>query len=329
MDESYYVTIDPSDLVYSTSGDFEIDITLNKTFYMNFTFTYQFSIVQETQVYRIFEDSILTVRRGENATMIINYNLTSDESPIINGFINEVSIHADLIWSYSDDGGGNYTLEIDTTLVNANEGPFTCDFNITRTGYQTTLFTFDIVVTLAQTSISLNSQTDIISRHSGENATIYFHVDDITNSLDLTGMPESDFYVYNDSTSELWDRPTFDWEMWEISNGDYGVNISLENLDYGTQTVRLNASFAPNYNYSILVTSFYIRGNYTEITIEQYNNGDSVNLPNVNGSYQIYMDTSDLGLILNLNDIEYGYNYISDDEGDFEYWAWYNGTQVS
>ncbi|MBN2156653.1 MAG: hypothetical protein JW776_11485 [Candidatus Lokiarchaeota archaeon] len=328
LDESYNITINPAD--YS-SGTHLIPITLNKTHYMNHTFTYEFNIVEASQIYKNLGDSILIVERGNNATFRLNYNRTSDEFPIEDANIRAVSINPTLEWSFMDLSGGDYIIEINTSAVDADLSPFNCIFNITlinaTVGYQTQLFDFDLIVTVAQTSLSLTSQTDIIARNSGKNATINFHVEDTTNSMDLEGIPDSYFYVYNDSTSLLWDVGTFNWEVWEIGSGEYGVNISLFGLDYGMQTVRLNVSYSPNYNFSVLITSFYLRGNYTEIDIKEFNNNAGIVIPKVEQTYQIYLDTSEVGLILNLNDLENENQFISDSGGIFQYWAWFNDTQ--
>ncbi len=326
--EEYNITINPAD--YS-SGIHLIPITLNKTYYMNHTFTYEITFVESMQVFKNYGSSNLNVARGENATFVLNYNTTAGEIGIQDAIINDVSINSYLVWSYNDLSSGNYEIVLNTSEVNADFSPFNCVFNISlinaTNGYQTLQFDFDIAVTVAQTSMSLNSQTDVIARNSGNNATIYFHVTDTTNGLDLTGIPESDFYVYNESTSLIWDVGTFDWKVTELTGGDYVANISLNGLNYGTQTVRLNVSYAPNYNYSILVTSFYIRGNFTEITIKEFNNNAGNILPTVNSSKQFYLDGTHVGLILNLNDTENANQYVTDDEGNFKYWARFNGTQ--
>ncbi|MHA1522031.1 MAG: hypothetical protein ACTSRK_17790, partial [Promethearchaeota archaeon] len=85
-DNSYNITINSS--LY-TVGLHEIPIKINKSKYMNYTTSYSFLVVNNTQTYEYTQASTLDVIRGQNATYIFNFNQTWLDDPITGATITE------------------------------------------------------------------------------------------------------------------------------------------------------------------------------------------------------------------------------------------------
>lgn len=330
-DNSYNLTIDPS--LYAV-GFHEIPITISKPKYMNYTFSFGFYIVNNTQIYEYTGASTLDVIRGKNATFIFNYNQTWLNTPITGAIITDSNVDPGFVWSYIEEGGatGNYTIHLNTSLLDV--GPYNCEFTISQTNYKTQTFSFNININIAQTEINLINHTTTVKRISDLNFTTYIQIKDTDNNLNILGISSSALTVYDiTAVKTVWDTDENpDWSLWEVGNGIYGVNVSLgstggNRIDSGNYTLQLNISYSPNYNWSTLDLSFYIEGNTTVINILQINDGTSTDytgtiIPAINGNYSIFQNpvaSVEFALQFDFIDVDAGnaeINLVS-----VEYWA--------
>ncbi|MHA1870064.1 MAG: hypothetical protein ACTSXF_03875, partial [Promethearchaeota archaeon] len=323
-DQTYNVTIDPS--TYSL-GKYYIEIMINKTNHQNYTILFELNIVNSTQIWQMFEKSNLQVTRGDNATFYLNYNQTNFPDNYIQGAtITAVNLNSSLIWSWKDLSEGNYSIDIST--LSADAGVYLCRFNISKLMYQTQVFEFNITVLKDSSEIILINKTNVVARNSGLNVTIYALLNDTYNSVNITGATNS-FILYNGSNpSQEWNVGNWNYYVWEVGNGQYGFNISLNSLDSGNYSVIIHSSFTPNYNESSLLVDFYLRGNLTQIKIDDIDNGAGIPLVNESGVYKIYQHSTKIGLQFNIFDLEMSNTLITSDMGTFNYWAYFNNSEL-
>ncbi|WP_457558880.1 hypothetical protein [Candidatus Harpocratesius sp.] len=334
-DKTYNITVDPTQY---TIGYHEIPIHINKTKYMNYSISYGFYIVNNSQIYEYTQANSLTAIRGQNTTYTFNFNQTWQNTPITGATITENTLEPGLVWSFSDDGSGNYTIRINSSQVNV--GTYTCDFRISKADYKTQNFQFDITIIQAQTSIELINQTNNIKRISDLNFTTYIRVKDTDNNWNVAGITPSSLTVMNITSSEsVWDTDeASDWRLWEVGNGIYGVNISLgstgvNRIDYGSYSIRLNISYSPNYNWSTLELSFHILGNSTSISLLEINDGS---VPAYDGIPLSESPANTYHILQNpTGSVEFGLHFdlIDNDNSNSEintasvnYWAYLNST---
>ncbi|MCF2139683.1 MAG: hypothetical protein K9W44_06485 [Candidatus Lokiarchaeota archaeon] len=334
-DKTYNITVDPTQ--YSV-GYHEIPIHLNKSKYMNYSISYGFYVVNNTQLYEYTQANSLTAIRGQNTTYIFNFNQTWQDTPIAGATISVNSLQTGLVWSYSDDGSGNYTIRINSSQVNVDT--YTCDFKISKTDYRTQNFQFDITVVQAQTSIEFINQTNNIKRISDLNFTTYVRVKDTDNNWNVGGITPGSLTVLNiTGTETIWNTDeASDWRLWEVGDGIYGVNISLgstgvNRIDFGNYSIRLNISYSPNYNWSTLDLSFHVLGNSTSIILlevndgsENYYNGSALAESPVNTYHILQNPTGSVEFALH-------FDYIDTDNSNSEinfagvrYWALLNSS---
>ncbi|MHA1197722.1 MAG: hypothetical protein ACTSSM_16740, partial [Promethearchaeota archaeon] len=128
---------------------------------------------------------------------------------------------------------------------------------------------------------------------------------DTVNNVPITGLTTSDVIVKNYQTGTRWDRGDFNWKLFaSASNGYYILNISLNELDSGWYTLSVNVSNFPNYNYSIQVFSFYLRGNYTTFNLESFSHPGGILQSESKGYNYTIFEGSDPTLTFNITDNE-------------------------
>ena len=261
---TYNITINPQ---FYNIGENALTITVNKSLYMNYTFTYTFYLVSDMVIEHGNDD--FSVIRGEHALFEIDYSTVVGSIEIDGASIEEVSLNASFGWTPSSEGNGNYTVDIDTAGMHIGE--YECIFNITLTDYETLNFQFNVTLTPTTTSITLTSlNNSIVSRPSYQNLSVNLSVEDFILSSPLTGIPESALTVRDISTSFEWtsdEAPSY--SIFDLTGGDYLVNISLGSSvarkDVGQYLIRIEIAYSPNYAPSYIYVGFNISGNVTDI----------------------------------------------------------------
>ena len=297
----YSLECDVSDFSY---GWIYIEISANKPFYHNQSLIFSFHHRINTTIDPSNSYNFGEVIRGDIVAYTFNYSDVLGTA-ILGATVQEVSLPSGFVSNPFEVGGapGNYTIELDTSNVQASATAYTCIFNITATGKQTQIINLILTVTQAQTSLIINSYIGILNRKDGFDQQIEFFFNDTDNEEGVSGVPISDISVKDNQTGgsrEINSLTPFG------ATGNYRLNISLVGLDSGWIQFIVNVSKDPDYNWSIDYFSFYLRGNSTETSIKSiYDVSGQGILTPTNLNYSVY-----IGLNININftilDADYG-----------------------
>ena len=289
-----------------------IEISANKPFYNNQSLIFSFHHRINTTITPSNSYNFGDVIRGDT----VSYNFTYSDvlsNPILGATIQEVSLPSGFVSNNFEIGGepGNYTIELDTSNVQASASAYACIFNITATGNQTQVISLILTVKQAQTSLTINSYIGALNRKDGFDQQIEFFFNDTDNDKGVLGLTLGDISVTDNQTGST--RPIN--SLISLGAGNYSLNISISNLDSGWIQFGVNVSRDPDYNWSIDYFSFYLRGNltYTSIkSIEDVDQGQGSQgiLTPTALNYSIYV-----GLNININftilDTDFGNNTVT------------------
>ncbi|KKM93100.1 hypothetical protein LCGC14_1211830, partial [marine sediment metagenome] len=231
-----------------------------------------------------------SVIRGLNITYTFNYSDTNG-NPITEASWERISGSFGFISFLKNYNNGSYTIFLNTSIVDVSSSPFTFIFNISSIGNETQVINLIIDVRIIQTQILEVIAIPLIARNSGLNQTITFYFNDTINNLPVFNLTTSDILVKNNATGLAWNTGDFNWQLFNPwNNGTYILNVSTSSLDSGWYTLILNISKNPNYNWSVIQTSFYLRGNFTQINIVSISDvgGEGV-LTGVGNNYSVFI----------------------------------------
>ncbi|MFW9820076.1 MAG: hypothetical protein ACFFE5_10755, partial [Candidatus Thorarchaeota archaeon] len=198
---------------------------------------------------------------------------------------------------------GNYTIQMDTSSVQASAVPYECIFNITATGKETKNITVYVTVILSQTDIEIVTFEPYLIKRDGLNQTILFYFTDTDNNIPITGLPVDDVSVIDNQTL----LPRKIWLTPNGTNGYYMLNVSINALNSGWIELMINVNFEPNYAISLEPVVFYYQGNLTLTNIKTVSDpgGEGI-LTGVANTYTCFVGR-DLFIDFNITD-----NYNSD-----------------
>ncbi|MFX1309513.1 MAG: hypothetical protein ACFE8C_07420 [Promethearchaeota archaeon] len=318
LDGTYTITIDVGDSDFGTDyRNIDIIVGANKTNYINLTRTLTFERRILTQVMPSNSPPLAEVIRGINVTYTFNYSdrlgtpidKYDDFQPIspLNGFE----------WYLWNDGGGNYTLELDSSNVVVIATPYILNFSISAFGNQTQELSLTVLITIIQTRIEIESwnQNTDFARSTNINISINFYFNDTTNILPIDGLTNNDINVTNFDTGMVW-SPGF--ELFDRAGaGNYKLNISTIGATSGSYTLELKISKFPNYNTSRAYIQFYLRGNYSQINLITISDpGGELTNTGVNYNFTIF-EGSDINLEFNVTDLEYANSLVLGDADSY------------
>ncbi|TFF89773.1 MAG: hypothetical protein EU548_06400, partial [Promethearchaeota archaeon] len=292
-----------------------IEINASKSFYHNQSLIFSFHHRINTSLTPSNNYNFGEIIRGDLASYTFNYSDILGNA-ILGATIQEVSLPSGMVSNPFEEGGapGNYTIELDTSNVQASASAYTCIFNITAIGKQTQIINLIITITQAQTSLSINSYIGILNRKDGFDQQIEFFFNDTDNEEGVPGVPMSNITVTDNQTGGS--RPINSLTPFGAT-GNYRLNVSLDGLNSGWIQLTVNVSKDPDYNWSIDYFSFYLRGNSTITTIESIRDvgGQGVLTPTVL-NYSVY-----IGLNININftiqDTDYGNDIVTGDANSY------------
>ncbi|MHA2393665.1 MAG: hypothetical protein ACXAEX_17140, partial [Promethearchaeota archaeon] len=302
----YNITINTGDVDFGSNyGNVDIIIRANKSKYINLTETLTFERQILTQITPSNPPSLIEVIRGNSIFYEFNY---SDKlgTPIdtYNTFQNTTNLQK-FQWSIVNEGSGNYTLELNSTNVLVIGTPYIINFSIYTFGKQSQEISFSILVTIIETDIEIlswNSNADF-ARSTRLNISIDFYFNDTTNNNPITGLTNGNIKIKDSGTGSIW-VPGF--ELFDQpGDGNYKLNISTVNAISGPYTLQLNVSKFPNYNYSLEPISFYLRGNYTTISLNSISDPGGVLTSSSPGHNYTIFEGSDIDLVYDVLDLEY------------------------
>ena len=318
----YNITIDLSGI---PTGDNNVTIYLNKSYYNNITFVYYFKKVASTTAISPYPITD-TVIYKQNATFQVNYSTTTG-TPLNDSIIELVDINPFTIWSYTRDAPaapGNYTIKINTTGVDVGTYPVT--FRIYSPGNQSQNIAINIKIIQATTEIMLESFNQTLVRWLGEELTIIFRLND-TDNEELVVNPTG----VNTTVTKILPSPAGLWSdqgtIQHLGAGRYELKLSIAGYNSGNYTIRLNASLIPNYAYDEIDIEFYIRGNYSEVTLLSISSPGGAISPS--GGRYITFIGSNININFNFSNAEGPINFtITPDTDNIKYRITYAKTAL-
>ncbi|MFW9947421.1 MAG: hypothetical protein ACFFDX_11420, partial [Candidatus Odinarchaeota archaeon] len=257
----YNLTVRVADPDFPSYGFVDVLISASETFYVNLTRTYTFHRQMTTVINPGNSADLGSIIRGQNVSYTFDYYDT-DLNYIIGALWEIIGNDNDFNSFLKDYGNGTYTMQLDTDFVDVGSQIFT--FNVSKIGAETQVIQLSVVIQIIQTRIESTSWNAEIPRNSGLNQTFNFYFNDTTNDRGIETLITGNIVVKDNSTGIIW-APG--WELINLTNGWYDLNISLINKNSGWYILEVNASKFPNYGYDLSYLTFYLRGNYSDINL--------------------------------------------------------------
>ncbi|GAH03954.1 unnamed protein product, partial [marine sediment metagenome] len=191
------------------------------------------------------------------------------------------------------------------------------EFNISSIGNETQIITLQVDVQIIHTQLQDVTWNSLIARNSGLNQTVNFYFNDTTNNQPILDLTTLDVEVKDFDTGLLWDTGDFNWNLNDLSFGNYELDVSTNNLNSGWYTLQIEVSKFPNYNTSIIYTQFYLRGNYTTFNINSVSDlgGEGLLTP-VGNNYFAFIERN-IYVAFNLTDNEFNNELITGDANSY------------
>ncbi len=260
----YQIQINSSDYNYRMNY---IGISASKTYYNSDSTEFSFHLRQYTTITPSDSKNLGDIIRGTIVQYEFNYSDILG-TPIPGATTDIVQLHPSFLpgSSISENVGepGNYTIQLDTSNVQASAVPYECIFNITTTGKETKNITVYLTVILSQTDVNIIDSEPYLIKRDDLNQTVLFYFNDTDNNLPITGLSVDDVAVIDNQTLQ----PRKIWLTPNGTNGYYTLNISINTLNSGWIELMINVTFEPNYATSLEPVVFYFQGNLTQTNIK-------------------------------------------------------------
>ncbi|UCC18582.1 MAG: hypothetical protein JSV62_10785 [Promethearchaeota archaeon] len=286
-------------------GLIDITIDANQPLYYNQTLVFHYYLYNATS--QLIDLDTLHVVRSQNATFTVFY-LGKDLSPIQGAQLQIMSINPDFSYTWSDNGDGSYSLELETiNVLGLGSNPYIIIFNLSYSFNQTQIYSVNLYI-WNRTSFLVNGLTQLNYSyyHNMEPWLIYYGEDvtfnisyfdiDYKNKLILGGW--GNFTLFNSTKS--WNSVLLYTDL----NGYYQFTLDTNKLFTGIYYVKvqLNSTY---FNSTIGVFQFEIipcNVSYNIIALNQY--GGTINLNST--IYEAYFGDN-ISIYLNF------VNYFSND----------------
>ena len=162
----YNIEVDCSDIDYSYGWNY-IDIDVTKTNYNSDSITFSFHLRMNTTISPSNTKDFGDIIRGTIVQYEFNYSDISG-SPITGANQETIQLNAGFgAPGLSEIGNGNYTIQLDTSNVQASVLPYECIFNITKTGMETQTITVFLTIILSQTDIDIIDSDPYLIKKDG------------------------------------------------------------------------------------------------------------------------------------------------------------------
>ncbi|KKL92809.1 hypothetical protein LCGC14_1880980, partial [marine sediment metagenome] len=305
-DGRYNITLYVNHSNFSIFGFIDIIINASKQNYNNLSVSLTIHRQITTTITPSNNINLGSVIRGLNISYTFNYSDTNP-NPIKQATWELVSNSFNFVPFLKNYGDGNYTMFLNTTNVDVSGSPYVYIFNISSTGNETQVISLTIDVIIIQTKIVDVAWTPIIARHSGFNQTITFYFNDTTNNKPVKDVITGDVIIRNFETGIVWNRGDFNWLLinsW--NNGSYTLDVSTNGLDAGLYTLEIVVSNSPNYDLDTVYITFYLRGNYANISLISIDDPGGSLTPLGPSNNFSYFVNSNLDFNFNLTEAEFG-----------------------
>lgn len=308
----YNITYNASLMV---SGNYILAINVSKPITENATALFHFAIVSNTAITNIPVFTDLTVIRGENATYAFNYMNTTDSSGIWGGIIKNISVLPNVYipWSIQNDSIGNYRININTSNIDANT--YSMQFNISKSMFKTQILSFAIVVQTSNSRILVTEYNRTLNRKDQIPLTIVVYFEDLIQNKPVSNVPTNNFKVLNADDTE-WYATGTKWSTVELGNGYYKITVSIQGVNSGNFSLKVQSSYLPNHANAISnLFDFTLLGNWTQIKIISLRDSGANVLTLQSNKYPVYAKNS-LFVICNYTDADQNGEFVPENLGN-------------
>ncbi|MFX1388535.1 MAG: hypothetical protein ACFE9Z_00560 [Promethearchaeota archaeon] len=297
----YNIEVDCNEIDYSYGWNY-IGIDASKTNYNSDSVTFIFHFRENTTITPSNTKDFGNVIRGDVVQYVFNYSEISG-SPITGADQNTIQLDTGFgPAGLTEIGNGNYSIQLDTSNVEATALPYECIFNITDIGKETQIITLFLTVVISQTDIIIIDSDPFIIKKDGLNQSVLFYFNDTDNSIPVTGLPVDDVRVTDNQTG----LPRNIWLYPNGTPGYYILNISVASLNSGWIELMINVTFDPNYATSLEPVVFYLRGNLTQTNLISVSDpGGEGTLTGISNNYTCFIGR-DLFIDFNITDSDSG-----------------------
>jgi hypothetical protein len=262
-DGNYNIKVNSSDYGYGWNY---LKIDADESYYNLDSIIFSFHLRMKTNITPTDTKDFGNIIRGAIVLYEFNYSDVSG-TPIAGATPDIVQLDPSFSpgSSITENGGepGNYTVQLDTSNVQASGTAYECIFNVTAIGKETKTITIYLTIVLSQTEIKIISHNSSIIKKDGLNQSVFFFFNDTDNDWGIPDLPLSNVTVIDNQTGLP--RPIALFS--NGTDGYYTLNISVSDLESGWIQLMLNITFEPNYNTSLKPVNFYLRGNLTQTEI--------------------------------------------------------------
>ncbi|MFX0035593.1 MAG: hypothetical protein ACFE9I_08135 [Candidatus Hermodarchaeota archaeon] len=289
-----------------------IEFNASRTYYNEASVVFSFQKIINTTISPSNIKNFGDIIKGDTVSYEFNYSDINDDF-IEGADIQEVDVDSSFIWFWTPIGQGNYSIELNTTNVDATPFKYICNFSISATGNETQIISLQLRVINTQTFIDIQSYNSMLIRKDRLNQTVVFYFNDTDNNKVITGLTTNDIIVKDNQTGSSRSK----WLYLTGTPGLYELNISTSGLNSGWIRFELNVSLEPNYNWSLNFITFYLRGNLTDIpNIFLSDPGGEGTLTAIAGKYPIF-EERDLYVDFNITDTDYNNNLIKSEVNSY------------
>ena len=265
----YFLPVNTS---YYDYGLNEIVFTVNQTYYQNQTLTFRFYKVIETDTNPSNANPINLGNKFRDQNFNFTFNYTTFTGIMVpNAQWENTSASYGFVGSLARLGNGNYTLQLNTSKVQARSNPYAYSFRVYKLGNESQTFNLLMTVLLPKTgfvNLSYNLVDSVVQ--SGLNLTVSFYFNDTLKNQPITNLFTQNITVKSGTT--LWSlvvTPSYTnfsengaWRLIYVGSGKYVLNISTIGLTRGNQyPILINISYASSnpgpYENLIEQVSFY------------------------------------------------------------------------
>jgi len=291
------------------SGNMRVQVFWNNLTAVGYNQTL-LDIILEQSTFLETPNTALTAIRGQVLNYTFNY---SNGGGIESATIDELYVPSDLITTIYEDGQGNYTIELDTSNLNALGYLYEYNCSIWKIGYKPKNINLTIDISITQTEIQIFPYNDIFYRKDNPTLSIDLYVNDTVNNKSVLGLTTVNITVIDLGDNQDWDDS---WELTEIVNGNYtlDINVSKGIYDSGQYNMLINVSGFPNYNWSTAPISFTLLGNSSVINMVTISYTEAGIIPKTGDNYTAFVG-NDLIFKFNITDSDFSDSVVEEETG--------------
>ncbi len=262
---SYYSITDHNNgsysiLLYANASiqEYEITFEFSRTNFETriFVLTFKIELVHTTAV---IDPPLVSMPYGDEYNITVNYYDVDQNYVGINGTI--VIEWFDGYYNLTSFNNGTWII----TITAPNMGDFYLNISLSKTYYESQNESIQVSVREIITLLTYDPPGSVPIT-AGGNVTIMLYYQDLDHSLSVTGATVELLDLKNETGHSLNLIYWIDWVVYDLGDGSYDVEFSMDTLGLGNYNVSFNVSkpsYAARQLYDI---QFNIRRSYTQLT---------------------------------------------------------------